>query len=74
MNKLIAVMFASFAVPVMAHHPLNGMPMETFSHGVLSGIGHPILGFDHLFFILIVGVAAVFSGRKYLLQCLWAVC
>ncbi|MEM7190135.1 MAG: HupE/UreJ family protein, partial [Pseudomonadota bacterium] len=30
---------------------------------LLSGIGHPILGFDHLFFIIAVGIAAVFTGR-----------
>ena len=46
-----------------AHHPLGGMPMETFAHGVLSGIGHPLLGFDHLFFVIIVGIAALYTGR-----------
>ncbi len=50
------------ASPALAHHPLAGAPMETFTHGVLSGVGHPVLGFDHLFFILIVGVAATFTG------------
>lgn len=49
--------------PAAAHHPLGGMPMTTFSHGLLSGVGHPILGFDHLFFIVAVGVAALFTGR-----------
>ena len=46
------------AAPALAHHPLGGMPMETFTHGVLSGIGHPLLGFDHLFFVIAMGVAA----------------
>lgn len=46
----------------LAHHPLGGLPMETFAHGLLSGIGHPVLGFDHLFFVAIVGVAALFTG------------
>ena len=50
----------------LAHHPLGGMPMETFTHGVLSGIGHPLLGFDHLFFVIIVGIAALFTGRALL--------
>jgi urease accessory protein len=54
------------ATPALAHHPLNGMPMETFVHGVLSGVGHPVLGFDHLFFVLLVGVAALFTGRALL--------
>ncbi|MGB0855079.1 MAG: HupE/UreJ family protein [Pikeienuella sp.] len=60
---LIASAAAMAATPALAHHPLGGMPMETFAHGVLSGIGHPLLGFDHLFFVLAVGVAALFTGR-----------
>ena len=54
------------AVPAYAHHPLAGSPMETFAHGILSGIGHPILGFDHLFFVVALGVAAAFTGRQLL--------
>ncbi|MEO1490846.1 MAG: HupE/UreJ family protein [Pseudomonadota bacterium] len=49
--------------PALAHHPLAGAPMDTFTHGVLSGIGHPILGFDHLFFIIAVGIVAAYTGR-----------
>lgn len=54
------------ASPALAHHPLGGMPMETFLHGVLSGVGHPLLGFDHLFFIAAVGIAALYTGRAKL--------
>ena len=59
--------FFALTVPTMAfaHHPLAGAPMETFAHGLLSGIGHPLLGFDHLFFVLVMGVAAVFTARRY---------
>lgn len=53
------------ASPALAHHPLGGLPMETFAHGLMSGVGHPILGFDHLFFVAIMGVAALFTARKF---------
>jgi len=53
---------AIIATPALAHHPLGGLPMETFTHGLLSGIGHPLLGFDHLFFVIAVGVAAIYTG------------
>lgn len=60
-----AIGVALFATsPALAHHPLAGMPMETFGHGLLSGIGHPILGFDHLFFVALIGVAALYTGRR----------
>ena len=62
----LAAVAALVAGPALAHHPLNGAPMETFAHGLLSGVGHPVLGFDHLFFIVAVGVAAVYTGRALL--------
>lgn len=40
--------------------------METFAHGLMSGVGHPILGFDHLFFVAIMGVAALFTAQRML--------
>ncbi len=68
MKKLLisAAVVAATATPALAHHPLGGMPMETFMHGILSGIGHPLLGFDHLFFVVIVGIAALFTGHSRL--------
>lgn len=68
MKKLVAPLAALAtlaATPALAHHPLGGMPMETFAHGLLSGVGHPILGFDHLFFVLAVGIAAAVAGRAF---------
>jgi len=67
MKKIISGLIISLAAgPALAHHPLAGMPMETFTHGLLSGVGHPLLGFDHLFFVALAGIAAVFTGRKLL--------
>jgi len=67
MKKIISGLIISLvAAPAFAHHPLAGMPMETFAHGLLSGVGHPLLGFDHLFFVALAGIAAVFTGRNLL--------
>lgn len=62
----LAVAATMIATPAFAHHPLAGMPMETFAHGMLSGVGHPLLGFDHLFFVILVGIAALFTGWRFL--------
>lgn len=62
MKRLAPFVFLLPAAPAWAHHPLGGQPMETFGHGLLSGVGHPILGFDHLFFVLAVGLAAWLAG------------
>lgn len=68
MRKILGLAGVVSVVPTLAlaHHPLGGMPMETFAHGILSGIGHPVLGFDHLFFVALVGVAALYTGRALL--------
>ncbi len=47
-----------FAASALAHHPLGGATPATFAEGFLSGIGHPILGFDHLAFVIAVGLIA----------------
>jgi urease accessory protein len=62
-NLSLASLASVAATPALAHHPLAGAPMETFAHGVLSGVGHPILGFDHLAFVVLTGIAAALSGR-----------
>lgn len=61
----VAAVLAFAAGPALAHHPLAGRPMETFAHGLLSGIGHPILGFDHLFFVALLGIAAIYAGHRF---------
>lgn len=67
MKKIFAVAAATLAAtPALAHHPLGGMPMETFMHGLMSGFGHPVLGFDHMFFVVAMGIAALFTTQRML--------
>jgi urease accessory protein len=67
MQKIILTsILALLSTPAFAHHPLAGKPMETFVHGLLSGVGHPLLGFDHLFFVVLAGIAAIFTGHRLL--------
>lgn len=51
------------SLPALAHHPLGGAKVTTFTQGLLSGLGHPVIGLDHLAFLLAFGaVAALFGG------------
>jgi len=54
------------AAPALAHHPMGGATPETAWHGLLSGIGHPIIGVDHFAFIVLVGLAAAFAGARFI--------
>ena len=66
--SILAVTLAllGLASPALAHHPLAGMPMETLWHGLASGIAHPMLSPDHLFFVIAAGITAVFAARPML--------
>ena len=58
---------AATATPALAHHPLGGETPSTLVHGLLSGIGHPVIGLDHLAFVIAVGIAATFTARPLLM-------
>jgi urease accessory protein len=66
MKKLLTAAAVLAPTAALAHHPLGGLPMTTFAEGVLSGVGHPLLGFDHLAFVLAMGVAAAFTAQRLL--------
>ena len=56
-------LFLAGTSPAFAHHPTGGQTPTTFGDGLLSGIGHPIIGVDHFAFVVAVGIAAALAGR-----------
>ncbi len=60
--KAIAIAFGFsflvFASPASAHHPMGGKTLSTFLEGFLSGLAHPVIGVDHLAFVVTVGLFA----------------
>lgn len=42
-----------------AHHPSGGQTPDTLLSGVLSGLGHPVIGLDHLTFVIASGLVAI---------------
>ncbi|WP_228037645.1 HupE/UreJ family protein [Nodosilinea sp. LEGE 06152] len=49
-------------LPSLAHHPLGGRVPATFAEGFLSGLGHPVIGLDHLAFVVAAGLLAAVSA------------
>jgi urease accessory protein len=62
-----------FVPPASAHHVMGGELPSTAWYGLLSGLGHPIIGIDHLAFIIGVGLMAHLAGRIALLPLLFVV-
>lgn len=55
---LTALSALVITTPVLAHHPMGGKVSRNFIEGFLSGIAHPIIGVDHLAFVVAVGLLA----------------
>jgi urease accessory protein len=48
--------------PALAHHVMGGRMPATFADGLLSGLGHPIIGLDH--FAAVIAVACLASACR----------
>jgi urease accessory protein len=64
MHRLLLTIAASAlaASPAAAHHPNGGMTPASFMDGLLSGLGHPVIGMDHLAFLLALALVAGLAG------------
>jgi len=61
---LALILALSFAIePAFAHHVVGGKMPVTFMDGLLSGLGHPIIGLDHLAAIIAIGCLAATERR-----------
>ena len=64
---ILSVPFSLAAFPALAHHMMGGRTPSTFMEGLLSGLGHPVIGLDHLAFLVAIGVAVGVFGLNLLL-------
>jgi urease accessory protein len=46
---------------------MGGRTPASLLEGLLSGLGHPVIGIDHLAFTIAVGVACAFLAARYVL-------
>jgi urease accessory protein len=54
----VTVVMLLSADPALAHHVMDGATPTSFAGGLLSGLGHPIIGLDHLAAAIAVGCLA----------------
>ena len=59
-----AVLLGLVARPAFAHHVMDGRLPATFADGLLSGLGHPVIGLDHLAFVIAAGLAVGLAGAS----------
>jgi len=69
----VAALLAAGASAAHAHHVMDYAMPATALEGLLSGLGHPVIGVDHLLFIAGAGVLAARLERGYLLPLVFVV-
>ena len=70
---LSVIPFVLMTASASAHHVMGGKIPTTFAEGFLSGLGHPVIGPDHLAFLLAIGVAVGVGGLNLVLPLLFVV-
>jgi len=60
---LLLLAVCVLADPALAHHAMGRELPSTFAQGLLSGLGHPVIGLDHLAALVAIGCLASLSGR-----------
>jgi urease accessory protein len=63
---IVALMVLFTADPALAHHAMDGATPTTFWHGLLSGLGHPVIGLDHLAAVIAVGCLAATQPKGWM--------
>lgn len=63
---LVVIASLLLAAPALAHHPFGGEAPKNILQGLLSGLGHPVIGLDHLAFVIAVGLLAAVLRRGML--------
>ncbi|WOD39628.1 HupE/UreJ family protein [Nodosilinea sp. E11] len=64
---LTSISLGLLCAPAMAHHPFGGETPTNMVQGFLSGLGHPVIGLDHLAFVVTAGLLAVVFNRGLLI-------
>ena len=68
----VVLLLASLFTPALAHHPFGmaeGGDLNAWQ-GLLSGIGHPLLGPDHLLFLLAIGFVGLARPQAWVIPLL----
>lgn len=61
MIRFLTILAVLIPGAALAHHPMGGMTPTTLWQGFASGVGHPVIGFDHLAFVVGMAMLALLT-------------
>lgn len=60
-HRTVGIVVLAMSGSAWSHHPMDEATPSTLWQGLLSGLGHPIIGVDHLAFIIAIGLLCAFA-------------
>lgn len=72
-NVLLASAVLAAAPPAAAHHPMGGATPVGVTEGLLSGLAHPLLGFEHALLLVALALATLREPRAVQAAALYVV-
>lgn len=60
---LLSINFLFNTPPALAHHAMGGKLPNNIGEGFLSGLAHPVIGIDHLAFVIAIGLLAALRNK-----------
>lgn len=65
-NACSAVALLALCAPgvARAHHAMGNAIPDSLMSGLLSGLAHPVIGLDHLLFVVAIGASVGYFGRN----------
>ena len=70
---IVPIFLLIFASKTLAHHDMGGQTPDNFLNGFLSGLAHPVIGLDHLAFVVASGLIAVGMEQGLLIPIAFAI-
>lgn len=70
---LVSLGLLSIMPPAAAHHAMDGRTPSNLWEGFLSGLAHPVIGLDHLAFVVAIGLLSIRPVRGALLPAFFLV-
>jgi len=70
---IVPLFLLIFASKTLAHHAMAGQTPDNFWNGFLSGLAHPVIGLDHLAFVVASGLIAVGMEQGLLIPIAFAI-
>ena len=61
---VLAVLAGLLPEAAQAHHAMDNATPANALEGLISGLAHPIIGVDHFLFVLAMGAASYYFGRR----------